>query len=59
MDIRNESSVAKLSTGITPPTWEWQGEAKASDRWFMRWWPRTNGELSSPERFELLGWDEV
>jgi hypothetical protein len=57
MDIRSQSSVAALSTGTTSSTPESGGEA--SEHWSMRWSPRTTGELSSLERFELLGWDEV
>jgi hypothetical protein len=56
MDIGEERSVAEASTGSTSSTWERQGEA--SEHWPMRW-HRTNGELSSLGRFELLGWDEV
>ena len=56
MDIGNERSVAEPSIGITSSMWERQGQA--SQHWSM-WWRRTNGELSSRERFELLGWDEV
>jgi hypothetical protein len=50
----NECRVAEPSTGTT--TWERQGEA--SQHWPMRW-RRTNGELYSLDRLELLGWDEV
>jgi hypothetical protein len=57
MDIGNQSSVAALSIGTTSSTRESGGEA--SEHWSMRWSPRTTGELSSRERFELLGWDEV
>jgi hypothetical protein len=57
MDIRNQRSVAALSIGTTSSTHESRGEA--SEHRSMRWSPRTTGELSSRERFELLGWDEV
>jgi hypothetical protein len=52
----NERRVAGPSTGTTSSTWERQGEA--SEHWRMRW-RRTNGELYSLDRLELLGWDEV
>ena len=45
------------SVGTTPATRESQGEA--SEHRSMRLSPRTSGELSSCERFGLLGWDEV
>jgi hypothetical protein len=54
MDSGNERRVAEPSTGTT--TWKRQREASA--HWPMRW-RRTNGELSSFDRLELLGWDEV
>ncbi len=57
MDIRNQSNVAALSIGTTSSTRESWGEA--SEYRSIRWSPRTTGELSSRERFELLGWDEV
>jgi hypothetical protein len=57
MEIRNQSSVEALSIGTTSAVRELPGEA--SEHWSMRWSPRTTRELSSRERFELLGWDEV
>jgi hypothetical protein len=57
MDIGNESSVAPLSIDTTSSRREWPG--KASEHWSMQWGPGTTGELSSRERFELLGWDDV
>lgn len=56
MDSGNERSGAEPSTGTMSSTLEWQAEA--SEHWSMRW-RRTNGELSSLERLELFGWDEV
>lgn len=56
MDSGNERSGVEPSTGTTSSTWERQGEA--SEHWRMRW-RRTNGELSSLDRLELLAWDEV
>jgi hypothetical protein len=56
MHSGNERSVAERSTGTTSLTWERQRET--SEHWPMRW-RRTNGELSSFDRLELLGWDEV
>jgi len=56
MDGGNERSVAGPSTGATSSTWKRQGEA--SEHWPMRW-RRTNGELYSLDRLELLSWDEV
>jgi len=56
MDIGEEPSVVEPFTGSTSSTWERQGEA--SEHWPMRW-HRTNGELSSLGRFEILGWDEA
>jgi hypothetical protein len=57
LDIGNESSIAALRIGTTSSTRESREEA--SEQQSMRWSPRTTGELSSRERFELLGWDEV
>jgi hypothetical protein len=48
----NERSFAEPSTGTT--TWERQGETSEPMRW-----RHTNGELSSFDRLELLGWDEA
>src|SRR5512139_873377 len=56
MDSGNERSGAEPSRGTMSSTLEWQAEA--SEHWSMRW-RRTNGELSSLERLELFGWDEV
>jgi hypothetical protein len=56
MDSGNERSGAEPSTGTTSSTWERQEQA--SERRPMRW-RRTNGELHSLHRLELLGWDEV
>jgi hypothetical protein len=57
MDIRNQSSVAALSSGISssPPD-SWGGASKHTP---VRGAPRTTGELSARERVALLGWDEV
>jgi hypothetical protein len=57
MDTRNQSRAAALSIGATSSTREWPGEA--SEHWSMQCWPGTTRELSSCERVELLGWDEV